>query len=111
MNLIEVYWNEYKSKREDVTQAPNITVFKRSLLDAKIPDVNRLFVAAFPDSALKNSHRRYFLPLMNIKSYNVLIDGRNFYDQNIFNDFKNIKIKESNDRKRRRLQYRIIVRL
>ena len=83
----KVYWNEYKSKIEDVTQAANNTVFKRSLLDAKIPGVNRLFVAAFPDPALRNSHKRYFLPSINITSYNVLIDERNFYDQNISDDF------------------------
>ena len=29
------------------------------------------------------SHQRYFLPRIQIKDYNVLIDGRNFYDQNI----------------------------
>ena len=29
------------------------------------------------------SHRRYFLPRVEVKDYNVLIDGRNFYDQNI----------------------------
>ena len=26
------------------------------------------------------SHQRYFLPRIQIKGYNVLIDGRNFYD-------------------------------
>ena len=83
-----VYWNEYKSKTEDVTQLPNNTVFKRTLLDAAIPGVNRLFVAAFTDGALRTNHRRYFLPSTNIRDYNILIDGRNFYDQNISNDFK-----------------------
>ena len=82
-----VYWNEYKSKIEDVTQLPNNTVFKRTLLDAAIPGVNRLFVAAFTDGAIRTNHRRYFLPSTNIRDYNILIDGRNFYDQNISNDF------------------------
>ena len=31
----------------------------------------------------KDSHRNYFLPRVNITNYNVLIDGRNFYDQPI----------------------------
>ena len=34
------------------------------------------------------SHRQYFSPSLNINDYNVLIDGRNFYDQNISDDFK-----------------------
>ena len=40
---------------------------------------------------LINSHRKYFLPRINIRYYNILIDGRNFYDQNIFDDFKKYK--------------------
>ena len=31
----------------------------------------------------RNSHKKYFLPRVNITNYNVLIDGRNFYDQPI----------------------------
>ena len=37
---------------------------------------------------LKDSHRKYFLPRINITNYNVLIDGRNFYDQPINNQIK-----------------------
>ena len=29
------------------------------------------------------SRRRYYLPRAEIKNYNILIDGRNFYDQNV----------------------------
>ena len=32
---------------------------------------------------LRNSHTKYFLPRVNITNYNVLIDGRNFYDEPI----------------------------
>ena len=31
----------------------------------------------------RNSHQKYFLSRVNITNYNVLIDGRNFYDQPI----------------------------
>ena len=31
----------------------------------------------------ENSYRRYFLPSLKIKNYNIEIDGRNFYDQSI----------------------------
>ena len=31
----------------------------------------------------EESHKKYFLPTAEIKEYNVLINGRNFYDQNI----------------------------
>ena len=79
----KVYWNEYKSKIETITQGDGDNNYKKSLLDAKIPGVNRLFVAAFPNAPVRSSHRQYFLPSLNINDYNVLIDGRNFYDQNI----------------------------
>ena len=51
--------------------------------------MNRLFVLAFDNSENVNkkverySHRKYFLPRVDITNYNVLIDGRNFYDQPI----------------------------
>ena len=36
----------------------------------------------------RNSHRKYFLPRIHITNYNVLIDGRNFYDQSINDQIK-----------------------
>ena len=89
----KVYWNEYKSKIETIGQLLNNINYKRTLLDAKIPGVNRLFVMSFNNNAgnnqvLRNGHRKYFLPKVDIRDYNVLIDGRNFYDQNISDDFK-----------------------
>ena len=35
-----------------------------------------------------NSHTKYFFPRVNITNYNVLIDGRNFYDQLINDQIK-----------------------
>ena len=40
-----MYWNEYKSKIETITEAHNDNNYKRTLLDVPIPGVNRLFVA------------------------------------------------------------------
>ena len=31
----------------------------------------------------ENSYRRYFLPRLKIRNYNIEIDGRNFHDQSI----------------------------
>ena len=48
-----------------------------------------MFVLAFDDTdndsnkIERNSHKKYFLPRVNITDYNVLFDGRNFYDQPI----------------------------
>ena len=89
-----MYWNECKSKTETITQVHNDNNYKRTLLDTSIPGVNRLFVAGFnnidgnANQIIRNNHRKYFLPRVDIKDYNVLIGGRNFYDQNISGDFK-----------------------
>ena len=53
-----------------------------------------MFVLAFDNTnndANKDkraSHRKYFPPRVNITNYNVLIDGRNFYDQTIDDKIK-----------------------
>ena len=36
----------------------------------------------------ENSYRKYFLPRLKIKNYNIEIDGRNFYDQPINGSIK-----------------------
>ena len=36
----------------------------------------------------RNSHQKYFLLRVNIAKYNVLIDGRNFYDQPVSDEIR-----------------------
>ena len=91
-----VYWNEYQTKIE--TRNLDNNNLTRFPLDASFQGVRRLFVLAFNNTTvnvpnnpinntnnrvLRNSHTKYFLPRVNITNYNVLIDGRNFYDQPI----------------------------
>ena len=40
------------------------------------------------DADGRESHKQYYLPTVEIKDYNVMIDGRNFFDQPIKNDLK-----------------------
>ena len=88
-----VYWNEYQIKIE--TKNVDNNNLTRFLLEASFQGVRRLFVHAFDNtdnSAKKverNSHTKYFLPKVNITNYNVLIDGKNFYDQ-LINDLVKI---------------------
>ena len=42
----------------------------------------------FKDDDGQESHRQYYLPTVEIKDYNVVIDGRNLFDQPIKNDLK-----------------------
>ena len=88
-----VYWNEYQIKIE--TKNVNNNNLTRFPLEASFQGVRRLFVHTFDNtdnSAKKverNSHTKYFLPKLKITNYNVLIDGRNFYDQ-LINDLVKI---------------------
>ena len=82
-----VYWNEYQTKIETRNlYNNNLTRFP---LDASFQGVRRLFVLVFDNTkncakkVERNNHTKYFLPRVNITNCNVLIDGRNFYDQPI----------------------------
>ena len=43
---------------------------------------------AFEDDNGQESLKEYYLPIVEIKDYNVMINGRNFFDQPIKNDLK-----------------------
>ena len=92
-----VYWNEYQTKIETINlDNNNFTKFPR---DTCFQEVRRLFVLVFDnteESAKKverNNHAKYFLPRVNIIDYNVLIDRRNFYEQQINDTKKNDTMK------------------
>ena len=80
-----VFWNEYKSKIE--TQDLDNNNLKIILLDSSFQGVNRLFVLGNDNTengnnrVERNSHQKNFLPRINLTKFNVLVDGRNFYDQ------------------------------
>ena len=87
-----IYWNKYERKIEiKEADANNLTRF---LLDASFQGVNRLLVLTFNNTnndankVERDSHRKYFLSKVNITNYNVLINGRNFYDQPINDQMK-----------------------
>ena len=79
------YWNKYKTKIESKNLVDNNLT--RFYLNASFQGVKRLFVLAFHNTndgdkkVERNSHKKYFLPRVNITNYNVLIEDRNFYDQ------------------------------
>ena len=84
-----VVWNDYKSKIERSTIPQNDNMFRRTTLDVSFQGVSKLFSATHETDDIERntnteeSRRRYYLPRAEIKDYNVLIDGRNFYDQNV----------------------------
>ena len=91
------YWNEYKTKIESKEADDNLTIF---YFDASSQGVSKLYVLAFlntifgagnadgPDRVKRVCYRKYFLSRVNITNYNVLIGGKNFYDQPINHQIK-----------------------
>ena len=76
-------WNEYLAKPELLAQNPNLNhLIKPSFQGV----VNRLLVLAFENDAQRASNKRYYIPNVEIKDYNVMIDGKNFFDQPVKND-------------------------
>ena len=51
------------------------------LTDPSFQGVNRIFVLSFENEVQRTSYKRYCLPTREIKNYNVMIDGQNFFDQ------------------------------
>ena len=84
-----IYWNEYKTK--GVTENADANDFKYISLDPSFQGVNRLFVMAYNsanDQPTRNGQQKYYLPRNDLNKYNVIIDGRNFYDNPIESDIE-----------------------
>ena len=84
---IAINWNKYKSKV--TTQEPNPYV--DYLTDPNIQGVNRIFVLSFENTTVRTIHTWYYLPKVEIKDYNVIIDEKNFFDQQVKSSIRTYK--------------------
>ena len=75
-------WNKYLSKPELVAQNPNLNY----LIEQSFQGVNRLFVLAFENDDDRTSSDEFYLPTVEIKDYNIMINGERFFDQPIKNN-------------------------
>ena len=71
-----INWNKYQSKVTQHTLNKNLDF----LIDQSFQGVNRLFVLSFEDRRDRESYKKYFRPTVEIKDYNVVTDGKNFFD-------------------------------
>ena len=83
--------NKYLSKPELLAQNPNLN----HLTEPSFQGVNKLFVLPFSNDTQRTSAKSYYLPNVEIKDYNVMINRENFFDQPI----KNNKVTYENIRK------------
>ena len=84
-----INWNKYQSKTKQYNRNPYLDC----LIDPSFEGVNRLSVLSFENDTDRTAHTGYNLPNVEIKNYNVMIDGRNVFDQPINNDktYENIR--------------------
>ena len=84
-----IYWNKYKTK--EINENADANVFKYINLDPSFQGVNRLFVMTYnrvDGQPNRDGQRKYYLPRIDLNEYNVIIDGRNFYDNPIESDIE-----------------------
>ena len=74
-----INWNKYESNIKTFAQ----NRYLNHLINPSFQGVNRLFVLSFENENDRTSHSTYYLPKVEIKDYNVMIDGKNSFDQPI----------------------------
>ena len=74
-----INWNKYESSIKTFAQ----NRYLNYLINPSFQGTNRLFVVPFENENGRTSHSTYYIPKVEIKDYNVMIDSRNFFDQAI----------------------------
>ena len=80
-----VNWNKYQveiSKTERQIQQLDF------LINPSFQGANRRFVLSFEKQNDRTADTGYYFPKVEMKDYNIKIDGKNFFDQSINNDIK-----------------------
>ena len=82
-------WNKYMSQMSNQNKNNNLNY----LIDTTFSNVNRLFVLSFENEDDRTSYSKYYVSSVEIKDYNVLIDGNAFFElpiKNIEETYKKI---------------------
>ena len=67
-----ISWNKYLSKPELLAKNAQLNHF----VEPSFHGINRLFVLAFENDTQRTSTKGYYLPNVQIKDYNIMIDGK-----------------------------------
>ena len=77
-----INWNKYLSKPELLAHNANLNY----LIEPSFQGIDRLFVLAFENDVQRTSKKRYYIPNVEVKDYNLMIDGKNFFGEPVKND-------------------------
>ena len=71
-----VKWNKYMLYISNQAKNSNLNY----LIDPTFEKVNRLFVLSFENEDDRTTYYKYYVPNVEIKNYNILIDGNPFFE-------------------------------
>ena len=77
-----ISWHKYQSK----VTVQEWNWYLDYLTDPSFQGVNSIFVLSFENNIGWASYKRYYLPQVEIKDYNVMINGLNFFDRPVKNN-------------------------
>ena len=80
-----IKWNKYRFQMTIQNNNNNLNY----LTDPTFTNVNRLFVLSFPrnnNTDSRYSYSNYYVPKVQISDFNVLIDGKSFFDLPVKNE-------------------------
>ena len=92
-----VKWNKYRSQMTIQPQNNNLNY----LIDPTFTNVNRLFVLSFTRNNAgdnRDCFSDYYVPNIEMKDFNVLIDGKSFFDLPVKNEEEAYQKVMSDDR-------------
>ena len=70
-----IEWNKYRSEMTNQAKTNHLNY----LIDPTFTKVNRLFVLSFENEEDRTSFSKYYVTKVEIKDFNVLIDGKSFF--------------------------------
>ena len=71
-----IKWNRCRSEMTNQAKTNHLN----HLIDQTFIKVNRLFVLSFENEEDRTSFSKYFVPKIEVKDFNVLIDRKSFFD-------------------------------
>ena len=78
-----ISWNKYRSEITRQTTSNNLDY----LIDPTVRYINKLFLLSFQngdvDDLTRDSFEKYYMPPVEIKYFNALIDNKPFFDQTV----------------------------
>ena len=76
-----ISWNKYRSEITTQPKSNNLDY----LIDPTFRNINRLFVLSFKNDPTRYYFDQYYMPLVEVKDFNALIDNKPFFDRYVKN--------------------------